>query len=253
MSERTSYQPGTPSWVDIGVPDTAQAAAFYGALFGWEAEFDDRPEAGGYGMFTLRGKNVAGVGPQQGPDMPPYWTVYVTVTDLAATVQKATDDGATVLAGPMTIFDAGDMAVLQDSVGSFISLWQANQHIGAEIVNEPGSFGWNELATNDLAGATAFYQSVFGWGFDAADAAPGGIFTLDGEPLCGVHTAGEGEFPAWTVWFTVDDTDASTAQVRDLGGAVFMEPTDMSFGRGSVVADPAGAVFGLASLSEPAV
>ena len=40
MSERTSYAPGTPSWVDMGSPDPAAAAAFYGALFGWTVDFD---------------------------------------------------------------------------------------------------------------------------------------------------------------------------------------------------------------------
>jgi predicted enzyme related to lactoylglutathione lyase len=250
MPERTSYEPGTPSWIDIGVPDTAQAAEFYRALFGWTAEFI--ADAGGYGMFTLRGKNVAGVGPQQNPDMPPFWSVYVTVTDVDASLARANDLGATTLAGPMDVFDAGRMAVLQDPVGSFISLWQPSQNIGAQIVNEPGSFGWNELATTDLDAATAFYTALFGWGTDDASSDGAALFTVGGQMVCGGHTAGEGEFPAWTVWFTVDDTDASTAQVRDLGGAVFMEPTDMSFGRGAVVADPAGAVFGLASLSEPA-
>ena len=63
---------------------------------------------------------------------------------------------------------------------------------------------------------------------------------------------GEGEFPAWSIWFTVDDVDASTAQVKELGGSVYVEPNDMSFGRGAVVADPAGAVFGIASVNAPA-
>lgn len=252
MPERTSYKPGTPSWVDIGVPDTAKAAEFYGALFGWEADLDLGPEAGGYGMFTLRGKNVAGVGPQQNLDMPPFWTVYVTVDDLAASTARAEDAGATTVAGPMEVLDAGHMAVFQDPVGSFVSMWQPNQHIGAEIVNETGSFCWNELATTDLAAAKAFYQSVFDWGVVDEGDTGASIFTVDGEVVCGAHTAGDGDFPAWTVWFTVDETDASTAQVRELGGAVYMDPTDMSFGRGAVVADSAGAVFGIASLTQPA-
>lgn len=250
MAERTSYEPGTPSWVDVGVPDTARAAEFCGAVLGWAADFI--PDAGGYGMFTLRGKNVAGIGPLHNPHHPPSWSVYVTVADVDASVTRANDLGATTLAGPMDVLDAGRTAVLQDPVGSFISLWQPNRNIGAQIVNEPGSFCWSELATTDLDAATTFYTSLFGWGTDEASSAGAALFTVGGRVVCGGHTAGEGEFPAWTAWFSVDDTDASTAQVRDLGGAVFMEPTDMSFGRGAVVADPAGAVFGLASLSEPA-
>lgn len=251
MAERTSYKPGTPSWVDIGVPDTAKAAEFYGALLGWEAAIDPRPEAGGYGMFTLRGLNVAGLGPQQNPDMPPYWSVYVTVSDVEATMALATAAGGTPIAGPMDVFDAGRMAVIQDSVGSFVSMWQPNQHIGAQLVNETGTFGWNELATSDLAAATAFYQSVFGWGVADSTGDAAAIFTVDGDMVCGAHTMGEGEFPAWSIWFTVDDVDASAAQVKTLGGSVFVEPNDMDFGRGAVVADPFGAVFGIASVNAP--
>ena len=203
MSERTSYKPGTPSWVDLGVPDTAKAAQFYGAIFGWDAAIDPRPEAGGYGMFTIGGKNVAGVGPQQNPDMPPFWTVYVTVADIDTSVATATAAGATVIAPVMDVFDAGRMAVLRDPVGSFISMWQPNEHIGAQLVNEPGTFAWNELATTDLAAAKTFYTTVFGWGLEehaSSDAAA--IFTVDGEVICGAHTAGEGEYPAWSVWFS---------------------------------------------------
>src|SRR5947208_13066088 len=169
MAERTSHEPGTPSWVDLGSPDTQGAAAFYHGLLGWEAEMDPRPEAGGYGLFTLRGKRVAGLGPQMNPQMPPYWSVYVTVADADATLQQAKDAGGTVVAGPMDVFDAGRMGVIQDPVGSFISVWQPDQHIGASLVNEHGTFAWNELATTDLEAARSFYTALFGWGVSSGD------------------------------------------------------------------------------------
>ena len=45
----------------------------------------------------------------------------------------------------------------QDAIGSFVSIWQPKEHIGSQLVNEPGTFVWNELATGDLAGLRAFY------------------------------------------------------------------------------------------------
>lgn len=249
MSERTSYAPGTPSWVDLGSPDTAASAAFYGAIFGWTTAIDPRPEAGGYGMFTLRGKMVAGLGPQMNKDMPPYWTVYVSVADADDTLAKVAANGGTVIMPAMDVFDAGRMAVTQDAVGSFVSIWQPNQHIGCELVNEPGTFTWNELSTTDLATARRYYSEVFGWGEDAAAGSDtAAIFTVEGNMVCGAHTAGEGEFPAWSVWFSVDDCDASAATVVELGGKVLMPPNDMGFGRGAVVADPHGAVFGIGAM-----
>jgi uncharacterized protein len=183
--------------------------------------------------------------------VPPYWTVYVSVDDADKTAAAITGAGGTTIAGPMEVFDAGRLAVFQDPVGSFISIWQPDQHIGSQLVNEVGTFVWNELATTDLAAARDFYTSVFGWGIEAAGSSDtSAIFTVDGEVICGAHTAGDGEFPAWSVWFSVDDCDATAAQVQQLGGSVFMPPNDMDFGRGAVVADPHGAAFGIGTMNE---
>lgn len=248
MAERTGYPPGTPSWVDLGTPNADEAAAFYGGLFGWTATMDPRPEAGGYGIFTLRGKNVAGLGPQMNPDHPPFWNVYVTVADAPSTLTKAKEAGGEPVMGPMEVFDAGTMGIIKDRAGSFVSIWQPREHIGAELVNEPGTFGWSELATRDLGAAREFYRRVFGWGIsDEASSDTGVIFTVDGRIVCGAHAAGEGEFPAWSVWFAADDADASVATATELGGSVLMAPNDMDFGRGAVVADPQGAAFGIAA------
>jgi uncharacterized protein len=250
MSQRTSYAPGTPSWVDLGSPDPAAAAAFYGGLFGWDVAMDPRPEAGGYGLFTIGGKNVAGLGPQQNADMPPFWAVYVSVADAAESAEAAARAGGMVVAGPMEVLEAGSMAVLADSAGSFVSVWQPHDHIGAQLVNEPGTFTWCELASADLTEARAFYQQVFGWGLDPdASGETSAIFTVGGEIVCGAHAAGDGEFPAWSVWFSVEDCDAAAAHVTELGGSVIMAPSDMDFGRGAVVADPQGAVFGIGTMN----
>lgn len=248
MAERDSYEPGTPCWVDVATSDTTAGQRFYGSLFGWEPQ-DLGPDAGGYGMFALRGRLVAGFGPQTNPDVPPAWSVYVAVTDLDSACGEVANRGGTVVAGPMDVFEAGRMAVAQDSVGSFVSLWQPRDHRGAGLVNEPGAFTWNELSTTDVVKAREFYTGVFGWGVEGD---PGNdqaaIFTVGGRPVCGAHAAGEGELPAWSVWFAVTDCDASAAQVGELGGSVLMPPGDMDFGRGAVVADPQGAAFGIGAV-----
>ena len=108
MSARTSYEPGTPSWVDLATPDPAGAKRFYGELFGWEAE-DARPpeETGGYAMFRLRGKNVAGVSPVMGEGQPPVWSTYVSTDDADAVVARAKDAGGQAIVAPMDVMDAG--------------------------------------------------------------------------------------------------------------------------------------------------
>ena len=54
------------------------------------------------------------------------------------------------------------MAGFIDTSGAFVGIWEAREHIGAEVVNEPGSVGWNDLMTRDTAAAEAFYPAVFG-------------------------------------------------------------------------------------------
>ena len=85
--EMQSYAPGTPCWIDLGIPDPDGAAAFYGALFGWACE-EGPPEAGGYRMCMLRGHAVAGLGPQMNPDLPPFWSTYIAVADADATARR---------------------------------------------------------------------------------------------------------------------------------------------------------------------
>ena len=56
----------------------------------------------------------------------------------------------------------------------------------------------------------------------------------------------QGMHPHWVCYISTDDVEAATARVRDAGGNVITEPFDVfTAGRMSVVADPAGATFGI--------
>ncbi|GAB3756459.1 VOC family protein [Microlunatus parietis] len=51
MSELTTKQPaGTPTWIDLGIPDLDRAMTFYGAFFGWE--FDVGPRRAAWPVTT---------------------------------------------------------------------------------------------------------------------------------------------------------------------------------------------------------
>jgi len=251
--EMTSYAPGTPCWIDVGLPDPAAGAAFYGGLFGWTSE-EGPPEAGGYRMCLLRGHPVAGLGPQMAPDVPPFWATYVSVADVAASVARVRELGGTVIVEPMQVLTAGHMAVCLDPTGAAFSLWQPIEHAGSGLANEPGSFAWNELMTDDLDAAIAFYGGLFGWTARTTEGEmPYTEFQLDGRSIGGMMAKPAGmppEAPSmWLVYFAVDDADASAARVTELGGALLMGPMDIEPGRFATVADPAGAVFNIMKLS----
>src|SRR2546422_260672 len=146
--EITSYDPGVPSWVDLGTPDPEKAAAFYAQLFGWDCP-PGTEETGGYRVCTIRGKSVAGLMAQQNPG-PPAWTTYVNVTSADDAASAVTANGGQVFMPPMDVLDLGRMAILADPIGAVFGVWQPHSFAGAEIVNEPGAFSWNELLTTDV-------------------------------------------------------------------------------------------------------
>jgi predicted enzyme related to lactoylglutathione lyase len=252
--EKTAYAPGTPSWVDVGVPDLDAAAAFYGGLFGWDVP-EGPIEMGGYRIATLRGKAVAGFGSQQNPG-PPTWATYVATADLDATTAATTAAGGAVVMEAMEIPDQGRMAVFQDDAGTFFSSWQTTGFAGCELVNEPGALSWNELTTRNPAEAKAFYGSVFGWTALDHDMGEGATYTewqVDGTTVAGMMPMVGDMWPAdlpnhWMVYFAVDDTDAAAARAAELGGVVMVEPFDIQQGRIAVLNDPAGTAFSVITL-----
>ena len=79
------YAPGTPSWIELGSPDTDAAAKFYGALMGWSATEPGPAETGGYRMFQQAGNNVGGLMEHMQEGQPTAWATYISVADAEET------------------------------------------------------------------------------------------------------------------------------------------------------------------------
>jgi predicted enzyme related to lactoylglutathione lyase len=251
--EMTQYEPGVPSWIDIGVPDPQAAADFYGALFGWEAP-EGPPETGGYRVAMVRDHAVAGIGTQQNPGHP-VWATYIAVDDADEATAKVLAAGGQVIMPAMDVLDVGRMAIYADPQGAVFSVWQAGTHPGAQLVNEPGTWSWSELLTTDLEAAKGFYGDVFGWTTDPKGDGPvpeyvewqvGGL-SVAGMMLKPPMMPAEVP-PYWGVYFAVVDADAAAARVKELGGTVIQPPTDIEPGRFAVVADPFGGIFDVIAL-----
>ncbi len=251
MSERTSYAPGTPCWVDLGTPDIDAAAAFYGGLFGWSVEAGENAEqTGGYRQAMLRGKPVAGMMPLMQEGQPPAWSTYVSVEDADATAAKVREAGGSVIAESMDVMDLGRMAIFADPTGAVFGIWQPGSFIGAELVNEANTLSWNELNTRNTRVAKSFYAAVFGWGLEDMEVESVGTYIslkVDEDAVGGMLDI-TGRVPDevlahWLTYFAVEDTDATVAKLKELGGGVSFGPVDIVAGRFAVVSDPFGAVF----------
>jgi predicted enzyme related to lactoylglutathione lyase len=271
VPERDGYIAGVPCWVDTTQPDPDAAANFYGGLFGWE--FEDTMPGGAPGRYLvarLRGGDVAAVSsiPEGAPSQAS-WNTYVWVDDADEAAAKTRAAGGSVLSEPFDVEDAGRMAVISDPEGAALSVWQAREHRGARVVNEPGSLNFNVLNTRDPAAAKPFYGAVFGW--TTLDLGSGEFWTLRAygdyleqlTPGTRARTAelgaagfeevvaaitllpgDDGDTPAhWSVTFSTDDADATAAKATELGGTVLLAPTDAPYSRLTVLRDPQGATF----------
>jgi uncharacterized protein len=264
------YIPGVPCWIDTNQPDPQAAAGFYGGVFGWE--FEDVTPPGSpvtYLLALLGDRPVAAVAAQPpGTERAVSWDTYVWVADADATAAQVREAGGTVLREPADVGDAGRTAFCADPDGAAFCLWQAGEHRGAAVVNEPGSLNFNDLRTRDLERAAAFYGAVFGWelldvggGFSAWALAGYGDFLERRNPgmRAGMREMGAPDRfedvvasaarleddtpPHWGVTFAVDDADAVAARASELGGQVLVPPFDAPWVRMTVIRDPQGATF----------
>ena len=258
MPEVTSHFPGTPSWAELSTTDESGALEFYGALFGWVDEPQEMAPNSYYHMQTINGLPACSMY-QQGEEersqkVPPHWNTYFTVDNVDDTMAAITQNGGTVVFGPMDVFEAGRMAMCQDPQGAFFAIWQPKMHIGARIKLETGAMFWHELLTTDRAAAIDFYQAVLGMARgEVALAMDYPMLRAGGTEVVGISqiTPELGEFPPyWTVYFGVDNVDAIVAQAQSLGATVFIPPMDIvkevgqpPVGRFAHLADPQGAAF----------
>jgi uncharacterized protein len=250
MPEVSSYTTGQPSWADVTSPDVDAAASFYSELFGWEADKAPQPEAGGYTMFSREGKYVAAASPPPQEGIPPHWTVYLAADDVDGIAARIREAGGDVMMEPFDVLDSGRMTLAADPTGAMFGVWQAANHIGAQLRGEPGTMNWAEVQTRDKGAAQPFYEQVFGYETETTDMGAAGGYVLlkvNGQPAAGLIQIDPewGDVPSnWSVVFEVEDCDAAVAKVQELGGSVIREPQDLEgVGRFAVVADRWGAVF----------
>jgi predicted enzyme related to lactoylglutathione lyase len=250
MGERTSYPPGTFSWSDLQTDDLDRAKSFYGELLGWS--YADIPigDEAVYSMAQVGGHNVAGLGERQDESTPPQWTCYVTVEDADASAARAAELGATLLAEPFDVFDAGRMAAFADPQGAVLSVWQPKENIGAGLVNAVGALTWNDLITPDVEASADFYRALFGWEIAEIEGSGGQYWSITngGRLNGGIMPLPPGGHPAWNLYFACEDTDATLAKAKELGGETVMGPMDVPNGsRFAILRDPSNAVFSVSS------
>lgn len=250
-----SYKPGDFCWAELASTNAEAAKNFYCDMFGWNYQDFPMPQ-GVYTIFTRDGEEAAAL--YYAADRPcSSWGVYFNAPELEASTAKAQELGAKVIMPVTDLGFPGEMSVIQDPQGVFLSLWKAKGKIGASYGGEIGRVMWPELATTDPAASAAFYTGLFAWktkpesGFDTGEyfewqhngQSIGGMLPMRGDMWKGIP-------PHWMIYITVADCDERAAHATSLGAKLHVPPRDIpNVGRFSVVQDAGGAVFSIIQMT----
>ncbi len=115
-------------WVDLAATDADSAKSFYEDLFGWTAH--EQPANGGsFTRLRLSDRDVGSIYQLRDAllehGIPSHWTPYVRVNDVNETVKRAASLGGTVIAKPFVVSGVARIALILDSVGALIGLWES--------------------------------------------------------------------------------------------------------------------------------
>lgn len=247
-------------WYELMSPDTAAAAAFYGAVIGWNT----RDAGAAHVRYTILSAGDTGVGgllemAQAVRDAGgwPAWVGYIAADDVDVTAARVEDAGGRVHHAAEDIPGVGRFAVVADPQGAVFTLFKP---LGGEPGRPaagatPGRVGWHELHAADREAAFAFYAGLFGWTkTDAIDMGTMGLYQTfatghgtDGVMVGGMMTkTGALPRPTWLYYVNVDDIGAAVTRTTDAGGQVLNGPHEVP--GGSWVArcmDPQGAMFAM--------
>ena len=244
----SAWPDGTPCWIDYSAPDVDAARAFYSDVLGWTYSGGSE-KFGGYDTALTGGRQAAGIYPRMDDSQPPRWITYFASSDAAAAA-RISGAGGTIIAPPMQVGPMGTMCIALGVQGEAFGVWQAAEHTGVQIFNEPGSLVWNEAAVEEPDAARAFYAAVFGFAYDEIPESGGyTTFRTTGRELGGLGGLQPGAPRGWTTCFSVSSADVAVTAVEAGGGKILTPPVDMPFGRYAVIEDPWGAPFSV--MQEP--
>jgi len=239
---------GFPCWIELYSPDIDASAAFYRDLLGWEIT----PAEPGEPLTTEGphdGPLIGCLEPAEEAHGDPGWRVSFMVDDVRTAAGAAERVGGGVVVEPTDVTETMAYALASDPDGNVVGLLEGEDFEGPYPYHA-GMPVWFDVLASDLEPAERFYREVAGWStrrLTIADQEQD-FYTsvVGGRSVSGVGRAGYfgEEIPSrWRIYFGVEDADAAARRVRELGGAVIVEPIDFTFGRMVEVADPHGARF----------
>jgi predicted enzyme related to lactoylglutathione lyase len=250
----TEHHVGKVVWADLVTPDLAAAERFYGGLFGWTFQTIHTGDSD-YAVALADGRPVGGLFQKSiasGEQRQSAWLTFLAVNDVDGAKRAALAHGAKLVSDSKSYPARGRQAVLSDPDGAVFAILASSSGDSPDFLAEPGEWIWSSLLSHDPGAAAAFYQQVFS--FDAFDLASDDglehvILSSDDFARASVNSLpadSKRRHSHWLNFIRVVDTVGMAAKVVASGGRVLVDPhVDRHGGQVAVVADPAGAPFGL--------
>jgi predicted enzyme related to lactoylglutathione lyase len=245
---------GKVVWAELVTPDLAAAERFYGGLFGWTFQ-TIHAGASEYAVASVDGRPVGGIFQKpipSGEHQQSAWLTFIAVRDLDAAKRAALAHGAKVVSDSRNYPARGRQAVLSDPEGAVFAMLASSSGDAPDFLASPGEWIWSSLLCKDPGAEAAFYQQVFSYDvFDLAsdDGSDHVILSSDDFARASANALpsdSKHRHPHWLNFIRVDNTVDTVAKVVASGGRVLVEPhVDRHGGQVALVADPAGAPFGL--------
>lgn len=255
----TGDQPtGRIVWHDLITDTPAESRKFYGELFGWEFETPATAVGVGgadsYWLIRHNGELIGGMVDQsvlnRDADIS-QWITVLSVADIEAAVGRVAAQGGNVLTPPTDVGARGTIAVVASPDRAIIALLQTRDGVPGEREPVVNGWLWSELWTDDVEGATGFYEAVAELRRDdrehAGSTEPYRLLTDGNRPRAGILSSPfPDEVPVWVNYLRVEDPAAITARVESLGGRVVVDAQPRRVG-GTVafILGPSGAGIAL--------
>ena len=234
-------------WVDLITTDPQKAANFYATVFAWQPQyFSDK----NYIELSHDGRIISSIvfyEDNQTVDGDARWLVSISVRDVDVAVQKAVENGGSVLEPATDLPDRGRYSVIGDAQGAVLMLLRAT---GGDPVDDTpmlGEWGWAELWTDDPEEAVSFYQAIAGYDALRFPDSKGGERTVlgtDGKARATIVSLPWDDVePNWIPYMPVADAAATLQRIVAAGGAVLMQSGGAA--AVAIVMDPTGGVFAI--------
>lgn len=122
------FQPGTFIWHDLATAETAAAAEFYRAVFGWTTIAEEanggrfiRLQSDGHDVGSMYALNRR----EREHGVPSHWTPYLCVDCIETAARSVEKAHGVMLVRPFEVEGVARIALVADSVGSIIGLWES--------------------------------------------------------------------------------------------------------------------------------